>query len=380
MARGSIRKRGRVYYVRYYIGGQLKEKAIGTNKHEAERILIEIMREIHRGQYTEIKRITFADFACKWLADYVQGRVRPSTFKSYSDTMRLHLVPRFDQMNLTSITARDIDEYIAYKQKDSKLAAASIEKHLIVLKMMFKRAIIWSYATGNPAEYIKRPRSEKKEMQIIAPDEIQAFLNAVNPEFYPFFATAVFTGLRLGELRALKWSDINFATSQLHVRRSYVLGRFQEPKTRAGIRAVIMPPFLVNELRQYKLRQSPVKLDLVFPDSKGNPIDDSNLRNREFYPALRRARLHRIRFHDLRHTYTSLLIASGENLKFIQQQLGHGSIQVTLDRYGHLIPAVQHGAGERLEKMVFGKDMGKTWAKAETAVTSANLVMEKLVP
>ncbi len=205
-------------------------------------------------------------------------------------------------------------------------------------------------------------------------------MEAASPEYRPFFTTAVLTGLRLGELLGLKWSDINFRTSQIHVRRAYVMEQFTEPKTRAGIRAVVMAPSLVSTLKRHQLRSPPGDLDLVFATEEGKPLNGSNMRQREFHSALRRAKLHRIRFHDLRHTYASLLIAAGENLKFISSQLGHSSIQVTIDRYGHLIPAIQHGAGERLEKLVFGSSVGKMWAKPELSTTPPDIHPEEQAP
>ncbi len=380
MPQGSIRKRGGTYYKRYRVGGKLVERAVGPTRREAEQSLTETMRDLNRGQYVELKEITFAEFAPKWLETSAEGRVRPTTLKSYRDTLRLHLVPFFGHRKLISIRTRDVDEYLASKRRSGKYAPASIAKHLMVLKMLMKQAIIWDYAAVNPAEHVKPPRTIQKEVEVFSPLEIQAFLEAASPEYRPFFTTAVLTGLRLGELLGLKWSDINFRTSQIHVRRAYVLEQFTEPKTRAGIRAVVMAPSLVSTLKRHQLKSPPGDLDLVFATEEGKPLNGSNMRQREFHSALRRAKLHRIRFHDLRHTYASLLIAAGENLKFISSQLGHSSIQVTIDRYGHLIPAIQHGAGERLEKLVFGSDVGKMWAKPELSTTPPEIHPEEQAP
>ncbi|MDI6690007.1 MAG: site-specific integrase [Actinomycetota bacterium] len=124
-------------------------------------------------------------------------------------------------------------------------------------------------------------------------------------------------------------------------------------------------PYLISVLKRHRLSCPPSELDLVFPNKEGKIMDAENMGRRHFLPALRRAGLRKIRFHDLRHTYTSLLIAQGENLKFIQQQLGHSSLQVTLDRYGHLMPQVQHGAGERLQSTVFGESVRKMLEKSK---------------
>ena len=192
-------------------------------------------------------------------------------------------------------------------------------------------------------------------MDFLNVEEINAFLATVKTKdsrYYPLFLTATLTGMRRGELLALKWNDINWKTSQIHVRRSLVHGKLEEPKSRAAIRSIIMPPTLVRTLKKHQLSCPPG--DLVFPNREGGIMDGANMVRRHFQPALRLAGLRHVRFHDLRHSYASILIAQSENLKFIQSQLGHSSAQITLDRYGHLMPQVQHGAGERLEESLFG--------------------------
>jgi integrase len=132
-------------------------------------------------------------------------------------------------------------------------------------------------------------------------------------------------------------------------------GLFQEPKTRGSVRAIAMSATLVTALLEH-LMASRFKDtdDLIFSTEKGTPIDGRNFVRRVFEPALCRAGLPKIRFHDLRHTFASLLIAQGEHPKLISEQLGHASVQMTLDRYGHLLPASYDSAGERLELALFG--------------------------
>jgi len=353
MARGCIVKRGKSYAIKYRVDGKQKWKTIGPSKKEAERALVELMRRIHRAEYQEAEEIAFKDFAQKWLEDHAKPRVRIATFEGYRDMLKLHLVPYFGDQKLQKISAHSVEKYLSDKRKEGKLSPRTIGYHLFMLKTMFKRAIIWGYLYANPAQYIERPRAETKKMDFLTVEELQLFLKNVSPKFFPFFLTTVLTGMRRGELFALKWGDINWVTGQIHVRRAYVRERFQEPKSRAGTRAIVMPPILVKVLKRHKLSSPASDLNLVFPNEEGNPLNGGNIYNREFLPALRRAGLCKIRFHDLRHTYASLLIAQGENLKFIQQQLGHSSAQMTLDRYGHLMPQVQHGAGERLQNTVF---------------------------
>src|SRR3990170_5900691 len=257
MARGSIVKRGRNYSIVYYVDGKQKWKAIGPSKKEAERVLTEIIGELNRGQYRELKEITFGEFAEKWLSDYAEPRVKATTFNFYRDIIRLHLIPDFGGFKLTSISPHMIEEYLAKKRREGMLSPTSIGYHLRVMKTILKRAIIWGYLAQNPEEHVEKPRTQRKEMDFLNVDEVQTLLQNVEPEYFPFFLTAILTGMRRGELLALKWSDINWTTNQIHVRRSLVMGKFEEPKSKAAIRSIIMPPVLVKTLKKHKLSCPP---------------------------------------------------------------------------------------------------------------------------
>ena len=158
------------------------------------------------------------------------------------------------------------------------------------------------------------------------------------------------TGMRRGELLALQRGDIDWHGGQIHVRRALYKRRFVTPKSRKGLRAIDMAPTLAHTLQGHLLQVADARDALVFPAKRGKPLDPDNLVKREFQPALVRAGLRQIRFHDLRHTYASLLINNGENIKYIAEQMGHASVQITLDRYGHLFPNVRREAVLRLEK------------------------------
>ncbi len=362
MARGSVVKKSNSYYIVYRLNGKQVWKSAGSNKRIADRMLTDTMNQIHNGGYQEIEDITFKDISYKWLYDYAKPRVKSSTYRFYKGNVEVHLLPYFGEFKLSSISTHMIEEFLAKKQKDSKLSPTTVGYLLTIMKMILKRAIVWDFLSKNPAEYIQKPKRQRKEMDFLNIEELQIFLETVektDPGYYPLFLAASLTGMRRGEITALKWSDVNWTTNQIHVRRSVVSGNLEEPKSKAAIRAIIVPPLLISVLKKYHLSCPIGELDLVFPNREGNIMHAENMVKRHFLPALRRSGLRRIRFHDLRHTYASLLIAQGENLKFIQQQLGHSSSQTTLDRYGHLMPQVQQGFGERLEEAVFGNSVRK---------------------
>ena len=183
------------------------------------------------------------------------------------------------------------------------------------------------------------------------------------------FMLAIFSGACQGELLGLKWSDIDWENSQIHIQRTFNKGRFFSPKTRTSKRKIDLGPTVITELKKWKLACSKNSLDLVFPSKAGEPINYSNMVQRQFLPALRAADLPKVLFHDLRHTYASLMICQGENIKYIQSQLGHSSPTVTLNVYAHLMRPTNQEAACRLENSVFGESGSKMVAKTKKGAT-----------
>jgi integrase len=369
MGRGGIRKRGKNYQIYFYdYLGMRHFETVGPVKKEAEKVLADRLYAVRNEKHSlDRERITFEDFASKWLDNYCRvqlkmGQMKESTLGSYQYHIRLHLLPYFSGKYLHQLTQLDIQEYIK-NMVNKGLSPKTTSNSMVPLKEMLKHAIQWGYLETDPALYVKKPPKIKKEVDILVPEEIRAFLAQVRPKYYPLFLAAILTGMRQGELLGLMWSDIDFANMQIHIRRSLYVSRatkdsqegervkFVEPKSPYSRRAIDMAPILADTLKALASR---FRGELVFCTDEGNPLDPNNLVKREFYPALRRAGLRHIPFHALRHIYASLLIAQGEHPKYIQVQLGHASIQITMDCYGHLMPGVNRDAPRRLEGNLFG--------------------------
>ncbi len=353
---GSIQKKWNTYYIVFRIydseTGKRKLKWVpaGRSKRAAERKLVELMGEVHNGTYREIKKTTFARFADLWLESYAKTKTKPSTLESYQLIINKHLKPVFGGYLLTDITTVMLQRYVANRL--DKVKPKTVINEIVPIKKMFKHAVRWGYLKVSPAEYVERPRVEKEEMSILNPKEVGLLLKHVAPKHKAFFLTAILTGMRRGELLGLQWDDIDWNNSQIHVRRSIWKGKFVSPKSRASIRKIDMSPNLVMELKKHKLASPTSELDLVFCNSKGKPLDPDSLVKRHFIPTLKRAKIKRVRFHDLRHTNTALRIEENQNIKYIQNQLGHASIQTTLDRYGHLIKNVNTEQAKKLDNIL----------------------------
>ena len=292
------------------------------------------------------------------------GRLKPSTIRSYQSNLDCHIEPFFGARQLAEVTLASVQEFIK-ALLGKGLSAKTIGNVIVILKEMFKHAVQWGYLDANPVQYVERPRGEDKEMDVFTPDEIRRLLDAQEEPLRTLLLTAVLTGMRQGELFGLQWEDIDFAKHLIHVRRSLWHGTLGTPKSRRSRRAIDMPPTLEQALQQQSTTR---RSEFVFCSERGTPIDADNFRHREFPAALRRAQLRRIRFHDLRHTYTSLLIAHGAHPKYIQAQLGHASIQTTLDRYGHLMPQLHQAEAQKLDQLVFPDQQATSPARRLQAV------------
>jgi len=359
LAKGSVINKSGSWYAVYRDGGVQKWERAGISKRKAEKLLSKRLDQINTGTYQDFEKILFEEFSEKWLSDYARISVKKSTYISYETIVRLHLNPCFGKKYLHRITTAAIQKFVSEKITKDGLSPKSVVNFLIPLKEMFKHAVIWGYIRRDPSLHVKRPRVEQEEMDFLNPEEIRLFLDNVSKEHYALFLTAVMTGMRRGELLALQWGDIDWHSNQISVRRSIFRGEFITPKSKNSIRRIVMSPMLREALEQHRLLGKQSGKELVFSNGNGLSIDPDNLVMREFHPALDRAGLRRIRFHDLRHTYASLLISQGENIKFVQSQLGHASAKTTLDRYGHLMPNLENDAARRLDKTVFGSFVRK---------------------
>jgi integrase len=331
--RGSIQKQGKVYYAVIAINGKRKWFRGGTKK-DAERVRIDKLKELNDGTYKEIPKTTFNEFADLWLKNHAEVNVKPATFRIYSDTVNKNFKPALDSLKLTDITTVDLQTYIGDRLKSVSPSSVGIE--VTIMKLMFKHAYRWGFLKQNPADFVDKPKAAKPEIDLLTPDEVTTLLEHTKSHYRVAFLTDVMTGLRAGELWGLKWEDVDWNSKQIHVKRSLWKQQFQTPKSKYSIRRIDIPDMLVRELKKWKLASPVSKDDVIFPSPRGKRSEHINVHGEHFKPALRRAGLRHVSFHSLRHTNASMRIQAGQNIKYISVQLGHASIQITLDIYGHL--------------------------------------------
>jgi integrase len=272
-----------------------------------------------------------------------------------------------DYLKITRITIATVEKFITDRQIQG-MNIGTLRKILVTLGQILRYAVRHKYVDYNPLREAERPgdnvqRNEAREresIKILNPAQINAFLGQVKDQKYRMlFMLAIFTGARQGELLGLKWNDINWKNRQVHIQRTFNKGRFFATKTKTSNRKVDLGPAVLTELKRWKLACPKNELDLMFPTKKGEPINYSNIVQRHFLPALKAADLPRIRFHDLRHTNASIRLENGENIKYIQTQLGHSNPTVTLNVYAHLMNPTNQEAACRLEDAILGKNGSK---------------------
>jgi integrase len=363
--RQKVRGRGNPWWV--FIAHQGKRKSIKVGDRDAAEALAgKIQEKLKAGELNldlEKKIPTFGEYAHKWLAGYGETHLKYSTWRGYQAILRNHLKPFMDKP-LDRITRVDLKDWIYAKLK-TDLAPATVTRIKAMVSSILTHAFEDGLIAGNPASRLGRlikNKERKADVGALTRDEARDFLETVRehyPRHYPFFLCALRTGMRLGELLGLEWGDLDFRGGFIEVRRAHVKGRVTTPKNRKT-RRVDMSRQLAEALRALQRERKREALakgwgqvpDRVFVNEAGLVVDEWNLRRRVFYPALGKTGLRHIRLHDLRHTFASLLIQQGESLAYVKEQLGHGSIQITVDTYGHLIPGANRQAVDKLDDEV----------------------------
>jgi integrase len=320
-----------------------------------------------RGRFPFIGRATstrrnaeagFAEFAEVWLAS--KPNLRPATANGYRVGLR-HANSRIGHLSLAEVNVDDIARLVAELHKEG-FAGNTILAVLKPVRQVFARALRLGLVPANPVDQLERyerPTFERAEMRILDRHEIGSLLANAAPSYRLPLATAIFTGLRCGELTGLQFDHLALDLRIIRVRQQADrAGNVKALKTQHARRDVLLTPALADMLRRHRLGSPERRTNgYVFSRRPDRPMHPETLRHYGLHRAavaagLERPGRARLRLHDLRHTYASLLIAQGMSVAFVSRQMGHSSISTTLDIYTHLFDQAEHGVAlvERLER------------------------------
>ncbi len=343
--------------------GKRKSKKIGRDRSLALKTAEKLSARIVLGDLDMDTKATCPDFgsyARLWLDGSIKTLRRHSTYDRYRIVLTKNLDESFNSKPVDQITRHDIRNVLIENHRRG-LSKATVRLIQAVLNSVFDCAVDEGIISINPASGIIKKlqlgRARKTVADFLTQDEIDLFLDTCSehhPGDYPLFLLAFRTGMRMGEILGLKWSDINWNAKNIRVERSFKKGRITNTKTNR-IRLVDTSDQLNIELKalhttrkREALKTGRAIVEFIF-HRHGNPMSQSSLTN-IFKRILRRAGIRDIRFHDIRHTYASLLLSNGESPVYVKEQMGHSSISITVDTYGHLIPGSNREAVNRLDR------------------------------
>ena len=343
--------------------GKRKAKKIGDKK-TANAIARKTQHKLASGELGLLEEKNdvpfFKDYVKYWLDQVVKGTCKYSTWEHYEGYMRNHILPTLGHIPIDQIKRKDVKELLL-KKKNSKLSVKTVKNLKVTISSVLNSAYEDELIGSNPAlrmgKFLKS-NDPKQEVDTLTKEEVLLLLETINEialHDYPVFLLAISTGMRLGEILGLQPGDLDFNGHFLTVKRALVRKMIVSPKN-GKQRRVDMSILLEDVLKKHVVKTKELTLkngwkkipETLFYNREGNALDSANIAKRCFHRYLEKSGLRRVKFHSLRHSFASIHIANGESLAYIRDQLGHHSIQVTVDMYGHLVPGSNREAADRL--------------------------------
>jgi integrase len=361
--RGPITQRGKgSWFVEFRVGSgaRIRETVRGT-KDDAERRLTELLREYDVTGLVPDREATVETFSAHWL-EHVQHRVKATTLKRYRELLQVHVVPVIGSLRMTELRPAAVQTVVA-KVLETRSPRTAVNTYR-VLSEMLGEALRWGVIATNPALAIRPPRAPRPALHVPDAETCTAILARVRGrEVEGPVVLALGTGMRLGEILAVRWKDVDLERKVLRVTAtlSYVAGEFTfpQPKTSRSRRSVDLPAFVVAFLKRQRKAQLERRLfygetwtdyDIVLDDAAGAPFAPWSV-SADFRRLTRELELPRTRFHDLRHAHATQLLAAGVHPKAVSERLGHSTVAFTMDVYSAVIPSMGRAAADAADQL-----------------------------
>lgn len=335
-------------------------------RREAQDWIRRMQDQVDIGLSYKSSQITFEKFINDWLVT-IESSVRPATFKQYNQYARNHISPYLGKYKLMELRPKHIQQRYNEMVKEGK-GLRTVQYTHIVIHGALKHAVKLGLIPRNPDDATTPPRPKPKEMKFLDEAQAQRFLFTAKEngdKYFALYHLAIASGMRMGEIVALRWSDLDVERGTLKIQRQLTLAKgggfeYTTPKTKAGRRTIQLGASTLKILREHSQQQFGLmqqagnmwqEHNLIFTSSIGTAINKDNLR-KSFKKSLKNADLSMIRFHDLRHTAASLMLNHGIPVMVVSRRLGHAKPSITMDIYGHLIPGRQQEAADLMDELL----------------------------
>jgi len=351
----------------YSNGRRVRKSVFGETKREVQEKLARLRERRDKGLPLPSDQLTVGSLLEQWLAEK-KRQVRPRTHEAYTILVRRHLDPAIGHRRLLKLGPEDVSAFIASKLSEG-LSPTTVRSIQAALRNALNLALRWGLVARNVASLVDAPRVASREVEAFSPAEAAGLLAAVDSDrLAAIYQVALSVGLRRGEALGLHWDDVDLDRGTLSVRQSLqrVEGRLQlvEPKTQRSRRTIALPERIITALAAHRTRQLAERLragagwrdsGLVFTTRLGGPIEPRNL-TRHFHRVMERAGIQHRRFHDLRHTCASMLLAQGVQARDIMETLGHSRIGTTMDLYAHVQDEGRRAVAEKMDAALAALD------------------------
>ncbi|MGM0807572.1 MAG: tyrosine-type recombinase/integrase [Bacillota bacterium] len=342
-----------------------KTKRGFSTKGEAQSAAALLTTQLQSGEYIEPNKTNFKDFFEDFIENHYKPKVAPSTSLRAEVVLRNHIAPSLGNIQIQNLKAVHLDKFYSEKLKEG-LAHSYIRMMHDLISMTLDKAVLWEMIPKNVAKNAEPPKRKKSKFDVWTLSELETFLEGIKHiRYYQLYLLAAHTGMRKGEVIAIRWKDLDLEKGYVRVSRTFTFDNFKPtfttPKTESSIRNIKLPESVLKEMKAYRIRKKEECLslgvpfnedDLIFTTRTGNPVMPSQVQ-KDFDKWIKKLELSPIRFHDLRHSHATILILElNVNIKAVSERLGHSNIKMTLDTYSHVLPQTEESLAETLDAAI----------------------------